>query len=115
MLIFGKYGFVLAIIGLDPHGKRRNLIGRIITSVMLIIVIWLLLFLVILDPNPDIELVQAVMSPIVGFISTAISYVHLLLYRQKFYSLLEEVKDIVHESLWNISWSDRNLLIVNSL
>lgn len=101
MVIFGEYKFLLDMTGLDPNGGRKNIVGRAIFSVTSVAMVLLLAISLLLELHGDFDRVSYIVPIFVAFVTTISTYFHLLLNRKSFYCFLDEMEDIVHESLWN--------------
>lgn len=102
MIIFGKYRFLLQMSGLDPHGGRKNVVARIVFSVTFALFILLTSIFFVLHFRRDVGRVMPIVPLYLGFLAIIATYFHLLTNREAFYSLLEDLEDIVHKSMLNV-------------
>lgn len=98
MIIFGEFKLVLQISGLDPEGGRRNLIARIIFSILFVLFNLTATVFLIRSFVRDIEQILLIMPVYLAYHATIVIYIHLLMNRKEFYSLLDELQDILEES-----------------
>lgn len=99
MIIFGKFKLVMQMSGLDPEGGRRNIFARIIFSVAFFLFILSTSILLTINFRRDIDQALPILPLFLAFGSTIATYFHLVINREQFYSIFEELQDIVHESL----------------
>lgn len=102
MIVFGKYKFLLQMSGLDPHGGRKNVVARIVFSVLFALFILLTSIFFILNFRRNIGRVMPIVPLYLGFTAIIATYIQLLTNRRDFHSLLEDMQDIVHASVLNI-------------
>lgn len=102
MIIFGKYQFLLQMSGLYPQGGRKNVVARTLFLVTFALFILSTSIIFILNFRRDIDQVMTVVPLYLGFAATIATYLHLLTNREEFYSFLEYLQDIVHESVLNM-------------
>lgn len=99
IVILGKYQLLQRILGLNPYGGFENILLRIVYSVVLVSGISLLLIFLVLNFHDDANLALTTMPPIFGFGAVVPVYFHLILNRERINSLLDELQDIVNESV----------------
>lgn len=99
MTVFGKYEFLLKICGLDPHGGRKNIIGRAFYSVASLLLYFSTSMFFILNFRRDINRVLTLLPLFLSTTPLIAIHFHLIINREQFYSLLRDLEDIVHESV----------------
>lgn len=99
MIIFGKYKFLLRMSGLDPQGGRKNIVPRIIFLVAFILFNSSVLVLLIFKFQRDINQALNILPILLSSGSLFATYFHLLINRAQFHSFLNEMQDIVQESV----------------
>lgn len=98
MIVLSEFKLLQKLMGLNPLGGVENIAVRIcnlyiLTSCNLMFVVYL-----IVNIHGDIYQVLATLPPICAYTSLIATYMHLLLRRKQFYSLLDELLEIVGES-----------------
>lgn len=113
MIVLTKYKFLLKLIGFNPLGGYENIFVQLIYFIVIIstsAMTWLYFFINI---GQHIHMYQAWAALPVAFTGTpnVAIYLHFLNSRQRFYSLLDEVQDIINISMIPIKIiiSDRRL------
>lgn len=99
IVILGKYQMLQKIMGLNPYGGFQNILLRIVHSVILVTGIALSLVFLVLNFHDDVNLALSTLPPIFGFGVVVPVYFHLILNRERINSLLDELQDIVNESV----------------
>lgn len=99
MIIFGKHEFLLQMNGLYPKGGLGNIGSRIIFSVVFVLFISLTMILFILNYRRDIDRVLPLLPIFFLYGAIIATYFYLVINREQFHSLLDELQDIVHESV----------------
>lgn len=92
MIVLKEFKFLQVLIGLNPVGGIENIIVRFIA--------WSAIcsMLFVLNTHEEIYLASAAIPAVFGFGAHLLSYTHLVICRERFYSLLDELQDIVNES-----------------
>lgn len=98
-MIFGDYNFYPELIGLNPRGGRKNVIGRTMTSVTFLPLILMMSVFFILNLHRDLDEALLMMPTFVGYAVIIAVYFLLLLNREIFYRLWRELEDVVLESV----------------
>lgn len=99
MIVFGKYDFYPELIGLNPQGGSKNLIGRIILSVTFISFILMTSTFLLQNLHQNLNQVLMPVTILIGFGAIIAVYFHILVNRKLFYGLLEEIESVVLESI----------------
>lgn len=98
MIVLEEFKLLQKLMGLGPQGGFENIIVRFI--------FWIVIFscdvsfsiYLILNVRDDTYRALAVLPGIFGFAMNLMTYSHLVLCRNRFGSLLEELQGIVNES-----------------
>lgn len=101
MIIFGKRNFLLKMSGLDPEGGRGNTIARISFSIVFVVLNLLSTIFLVLNFRQDIDQTLLIMPLFLAYQATIAIYFHLVINRDEFYALLDELQDIVQGSTSN--------------
>lgn len=99
MIIFGKFKFLLEMSGLDPQARSKNYIARIVYTISFLLSCLLASIFVAQTFSQDIDQSLPVVCIILADCALLATYSHLLINRDRFYSLLDDVQDIVDESV----------------
>lgn len=99
MIMFGKYKFVLEMCGLNPQGGRKNHMARIVYSVIFFFFTLLTSTFLALNFQRDTDQSLSVVCILLSHMAIISTYFHLLINRKQFYALLDEMQDIVNESV----------------
>lgn len=99
MIILAKYKFLQKLIGLDPLGGFENIVLRFIYWFLLFSTAMLISIFFFLNIHDDIHRAWGALTALIAFTTVVTTYSHLLIYRHRFYSLLDELQDIVNESV----------------
>lgn len=102
MTLFGKYKFLIKFSGLDPQGGRKNIIAQIIFLFTFILLILSTFALFAVNFRTDIDRAFLAVPICLGNSAILAAYSHLLLAQKKFYSYLDVLQVLVHESEWKI-------------
>lgn len=108
MTVFKKYTMFQRLIGLDPLGGIENFILPTIYLTIFISSEMMAFIFFISNNRKDVQQVDAALTAILGIMPVAAIYSHLLICRNRFYSLLDELQEIEIEStkvlyiFWNI-------------
>lgn len=95
-----RYLLLLKLVGLDPFGGLKNIIGRIIISVVLVLFALMVSTFLALGFRQNIDEVLPTLPMLLVLLAILIYYFHMLLHREQIHFLLAELEDIVHESLY---------------
>lgn len=118
IVILEKYQMLQKLFGLDPHGVRANILARIIFSVLLILSVLLPSIFLVLNFREDTHHALSTVPPLFGFVATVLNYFHLVINRERIYSLLKQLQDIATESMYKkksiIIFKDRFKLYLRS-
>lgn len=98
MIVFEKYRLMERLIGLDPIGGRGRIFLRFINLVPITLFNLMELAFIISNINHDIHQVISALAPLFGAIPPMASYIHLLINRHRYHSLLNDLQDIVNKS-----------------
>lgn len=98
MIVLAKYKLLQKLMGLDPRGGLENVILRFLYFFVFILCLLSLLIFLFSKAYDDIYRLWAVLLPIMATTSLMASYLYLVIYRGRFYSLLDDLQDIVNES-----------------
>lgn len=98
MIILGKYNMLLQVTGLDPHGGCKNVIARIVFSILYFLFNLLSIIFLVLTFGDNLEQTLLLMLIIFSHLAIIPSYFHMVINRKRFHSLLDELQDIVQES-----------------
>lgn len=97
-IVFGKYIFLLKMCGLNPNGGRANIIARIINSFIWFSFSLLTSVFLALNIRQDIDRILPVLCILVPGSGLILVYCYFLIVLKWFYSLLEELHDIIGKS-----------------
>lgn len=98
MIVLEKYNLFLKIIGLDPHGGFVNIISRCIYSAASVPQGAMLFILFVLNVREDVYLAAVTLPAFFGISSLVSIYWSLLIHRERFFSLLDELRNVVSKS-----------------
>lgn len=98
MIILEKYRLLQKLIGLHEGGGRERILIRILYSVVLISFNSIEVIYIILNARDGIEQAVSGLCAIGGIIPALASYAYLLVNRKRYYSVLDEMQQIVDES-----------------
>lgn len=100
MIILRKYKMLLQVTGLalDPHGGCKNVIARIVFSILYFLFNLLSIIFLALTFGDNLEQTLLLMLIIFSHLAIIPSYFHMVINRKQFHSLLDELHDIVQES-----------------
>lgn len=101
MLILKKYRLLERLLGFHPPGGRINICLRIIHLISYISFAWMELSFIILNIRDGIDKVASALAPFCGILPAIACCVHLLIYRERYHCLLNEMQDIVNGSILN--------------
>lgn len=82
-----------------PRGGRHNIIGRIVYSMIFLLFSSLTPPFLALNIDQGIDQILPLVCIIFAHVAIIPPYFHLLFNRKQFYSLLDELQDIVDESV----------------
>lgn len=99
IVILQKYQILLKILGLDPRGGRMNIYKRIYFLILSTSIVLLPMNSLITNIQVDIKVALASIPPIFGLGVVMPLYIHLVMNRKRIHSLLDELQDIVTESM----------------
>lgn len=99
MIIFGKYKFVLDVSGLTSQNGIKNFVARFTFSILFFAFIPLTWTFLALNYHQDIDKSLIAVCTILAQACFIPTYFHLTLNRVKLYSLLDDLQDIVLESV----------------
>lgn len=99
MNIFGNFIILQITAGLDPQGGRRNTIFRIIYAMLFGLFYLFTSIFITKNLRSNIDAALYDVSIINGNTAFVLTYIYLVIYRKQFYSLLEDMEDIVQQSL----------------
>lgn len=102
MIVFGRYRLMEKLIGLNPIGGRENGFLRIVHLFFIVSFDLMESIFIILNIDDGIDQVAPGLAPLFGTIPPMVSYVHLLINRGRYYSLMNDLQDIVNESASNL-------------
>lgn len=108
IVIFQRYHFFEKLLGLQPSGGYKNIYGRIAFPLLLITSIFLPFTFFISNIHEDMDLAMSTLPLFFGHVPVVPIYFHLLVYRKRIYSLLDELQAIVNESMWSRIMIDSN-------
>lgn len=113
MIILAKYKLLQKLIGLDPLGALENIVVRITYWLLLFSTAGLISIFFIVNIHDDIHRAWGALTAIIAFTTVVTTYSHLLIYRDRFYSLLDDLQDIVNESAeLKLIWPVQKLWVI---
>lgn len=98
MIVLEKYKLIQKLMGLDPQGGFEKFILRFIFSIVFILCFSTITIYFISNIHDDVYRVWAVLTSDFPTVSLMSSYFHLMIYRGRYQSLLNDLQDIVNES-----------------
>lgn len=101
IVILQKYQLLQKFMGLDPRGGRLNFLRRFTFSILVMLSICLPSTILVLNIRDNTNLALSTMPAISGFVAVAPTYFHLIIKRERIYSFLNELQEIVNNSMWN--------------
>lgn len=102
MIIFENYKFLEKLVGFYPHSRYRNIVIRTVYLTSLIsFTLMESIFIVVNSQDNPIQAVTA-LGMICGVLPAILSYAHLMINHKGYYSLFNEMQNIVDESKYNI-------------
>lgn len=99
MITLVKFKILLKVIGLNPLGGRENIILRILYCFMLFSFNFMCFMCFIVNIDDNANLAWAALTSLFAFVSLLAVYLHLLISRGSFHLLLDDLQDIVNESM----------------
>lgn len=96
MIILERYRLLERLAGLDPLGGRISLIVRIIHLVTFISISAMESIFIILNIHDGIDRAAPALAPLCGIIPGMAYLAHLLMNRERYYSVLNEMQEIVN-------------------
>lgn len=99
MIVLEKYKLLQKAIGLNPDGGHGNTAVRVLISVLFLFLNLFVLIYFFLNIHDNIDRALSVLPALCGGISIMAVYWHLLIRRERFYSLLCDLQDIVNGSM----------------
>lgn len=101
MIVLEKYKLILKSIGLNPRAGHENIVVRFLQWIKTIPFYLMMLFFFNFNVLDDIYRALTAM-PLILVVSTLIPILwHLVTFREKLYSLMDDLQDIVNESTKN--------------
>lgn len=98
MIVFREYELLQKSMGLSPMGGLGNIIVRFIYLITYFLHDLLLAMYVVLNVNENIFEASVAMPPLIGYMLFTAYYLYSLIYRRKFYFLLDQLKSILNKS-----------------
>lgn len=99
MIILEKYRLLEKSLGLDPLGGPRNVLLRTVILTVFFSFNSMELVFIISNIRGDIEETASALAPICGVGPAMATYALLLIFRERYYSLMNGMQDIVGESM----------------
>lgn len=98
MFALKEFKWVQKLIGLNPHGGFENIVLRFVSLTM--IYSCYLMLTIFLVSNIHVNLFGALVAlpPFFGYTLISSTYLHLLIYRGRYYSLLDDLESLLSES-----------------
>lgn len=98
MIVLEKYRLMERLIGLDPLGGRGQVFLRFIHSVPITLFNLMELAFIISNIADGVDQVIYAVAPLFGAIPPMACYIHLLINRHRYHSILNDLEDIVNKS-----------------
>lgn len=98
MKIFEEYRLLERLIGLNARGGRESIFVRIICLISIILMAAMELAFFILNIHDGIDRAMPALASLCGSLPTLACYGHLLINRQRYHSLFNQMENIVTES-----------------
>lgn len=98
MIIFEEYRLLERLVGLNSLGGRERIFVRIIYAVSIILMAAMELTFFTLNIRDGIDRAMPALTSLCGSIPTLACYGHLLINRQRYHSILNQMQNIVTES-----------------
>lgn len=98
MFVLEEYKFLQKLMGLNPQGGFANIVVRVISLVSLLSCDLMLLLFVVFNIHNDLYGALTALPATLGFTLLLTTYLYLLIRREQFFSVLNELQDIVNES-----------------
>lgn len=98
MIILEKYRFLEKFVGLNPLGGRKSIVLQFIHLFIFILFNLMETIVFILNMRVNLNLASNAMCALCGVLPPMATYGHLLINRERYYSVLREMQDIVNRS-----------------
>lgn len=98
MIIFEKYQLLQKLIGLHPNGGYESIIVRITYLFVFMSFCAMEVIIFILNVRDGINRALNAICALSGVVPPMTSYGHLLINRERYYSVLRKMQEIVNES-----------------
>lgn len=98
MIVLSEFKLLHKLMGLNPLGGRGNLAIRFFYFVVGLSGVVAFTIFFVLNVHKDIFRAAAALPSVTGFILFMTNYMHLLIRRKRFYSLIDELQKIVNRS-----------------
>lgn len=100
MSIFGNFIFLPIMTSFDPQGGWRNTIFRTVYTVLFGLFYLSTSIFIAMNLRSNIGLALYDVSIINGNSAFILTYFYLVIYREQFHSLVDDMENIVHKSVW---------------
>lgn len=98
MIVLSEYKLLQKLMGLNPRGGHGNLAIRFFYLVAALSGVVAFTIFFVLNVHKDIYRAASGLPPIIAFILFMTNYMHLLIRRKRFYSLIDKLQKIVDGS-----------------
>lgn len=99
MIVLREFRMFERLIGLNPSGELEKIAVQIVYLALLISTELLLLIFFISNIQRDIYRALGSLPSIIAFTAHMVAYLHLLIGRERFFALYDDLQNIVDESM----------------